>query len=622
MEIEQLRRTSVAPALEMEVTTVTRQESTVGRSPAAVFVITPEMIRRSGAQTIPDVLRMAPGLIVAQRDANKWAISSRGFNQVFAKTLLIQIDGRTVYTPVFEGTFWDVQDVVLEDIERIEVIRGPGATLWGANAVNGIINIITKSAKDTTGIYAKAGGGTEEDGFSTVRVGGCQGDLAYRGYFKWFERDRAVPVGPVAHDDWRQRRGGFRTDWTPSCRDTLTLQGDVYAGTSGMTFLGFVPLDDTVEGHNVLSRWKRTIDDQRDLSLQVYYDATDRQDDIITQHVEVFDVDFQARFPWRSRHNVIWGLQFRRAKDFLPSPLTSAIRFSPTGDVNNLYSGFIQDEVTLREDLLYLTLGTKLEKNDFTGFEVQPNVRLLWLPSDRQVVWGSIARAVRTPSRFSEDASLLAVSRAGPSRFGPSPRFKAEELIAYELGYRAQPVEQFAWDLSLFYNVYQNLEFWEGTGIKGPLTLFELDNDARAHGYGLELSGEYRVTKHWKLRAWYAFLRLVLQEPITLAPRSERIEGSSPHHQAFLMSSWDLARDLEFDLLARYVDELPSQVVPSYLSLDLRLGWRPGRNVEFSVVGKNLLDSSHLEFGSLGGSIPGPLAEIPRGVYGYVKWRY
>ncbi len=626
--IEQLRRIPVAPALEEVVSTVARQQSTVGRSPAAVYVVTPEMIRRSGAQTIAEALRMVPGLQVAQRDSNKWAISSRGFNRTFANKLLVQIDGRTVYTPVFAGTFWDVQDVVLEDIARIEVIRGPGATVWGANAVNGVINIITKSAGDTCGIYAKAGGGTHEKGFSTIRAGGCQDDLAWRAYFKWFERDGGVGVGGPAFDEWRQKRGGFRTDWTPNGQDTVTVQGDVYAGTSGTTFFGFAPEDGELQGHNVMSRWTRVIDDDTDYSLLVYYDATDREESLsVFQHVEVYDVDFQYRFPLGCRNNVIWGLQYRHVKDFLRSISPMAPRFIRPSEIKNLYSAFIQDEVTLREDLLYLTLGTKLEKNDFTGFEVQPSIRLLWLPSRRQAAWASVSRAVRTPARFDEDAVTPTFIFGGPATIGPSPGFHSEELIAYELGYRAQPVERFSWDAALFYNVYEDLRSRRLLGAAPggpPITRLALFNDSRGHGYGGELSGRLEVTPCWRLTAWYSFLQLVLHDPSELPQGFDDdavIEGSSPQNQVFLMSSWDLAYDVEFDLMGRYVDSLPAQSVPKYFSLDLRLGWQPTESLELSVVAQNLLDGKHLEFGNVEGK-PTPPVEIPRGVFGYVTWRH
>lgn len=610
------QRQVVAPALQEVVSSVSRQESTVGRSPAAVYVVTAEMIRRSGAQSIAEAMRLVPGLNVARRDSNKWAISARGFNAQFAKHLLVQIDGRTVYTPVFGGAYWDVQDVVLADIERIEVIRGPGATVWGANAVNGVINIITKNAKKTRGVYAKVGGGTEESGFSTVRVGGGQGDVAWRVYGKWFERDKGIAIGGPAQDDWRQKRGGFRTDWTPNSCDTFTLQGDAYTGASGETFFGYTRNDDDVQGHDLLGRWTRVIDDDTDYALQLYYDANDRDSTVLSQHVETFDVDFQHRFPLGRSNNVIWGLGYRRVGDMLRTIPPPFIVFTPPGSVKQLYSGFIQDEVTLREDSLYLTLGAKLEKNDFSGFEVQPSIRLLWLLSERAAAWGAISRAVRTPSRFGRNAWTTSFVQT----FGPSAGVGSEELIAYELGYRAQPTQRFSWDAALFYNVYEDLQSWRQTGFGFPPHFVRVNN-MRAHGYGAELSCKYQATECWNLTAWYSFVQIQAQEPFTLAPGAARLNGSSPQNQVFLMSSWDLSYDLEFDLMARYVDGLSAQTVPSYISLDLRLGWHPTDHTEMSIVGQNLLDSKHLEFGNQGGT-PTPSVEVPRGVYGMVTWRH
>ncbi len=610
------RHDVIVPALQEVVSTVSRQQSTVGRTPAAVYVVTTEMIRRSGAQTIADALRLVPGLNFAQRDASRWAISARGLNMQYANKLLVQIDGRSVYTPVFGGTYWDSQDLVLADIERIEVIRGPGATAWGANAVNGVVNIITRSAKDTCGVYAKGGGGSEEKGFATARVGGCQGDLAWRAYGKWFERDGGVAVGGPTYDDWRQKRAGFRTDWTPDSCDTVTVQGDAYVGTSGSVFLGFSENVDELDGHNLLARWTRTMDDDSDCSLQAYYDVYNRTGLSLDQHVEVFDIDFQHRLPVGQRHKVVWGLSYRRIYDCLETIPPGVIVITPTMATNQLFSGFVQDEVALCQDALYLTVGSKLEKNDYTDFEVQPSIRLLWLPSDRSAAWGAISRAVRIPSRREMHSWTHAFVRT----YGPSPLLDSEEVIAYELGYRVQPTERYSWDLALFYNVYENLRSWRQVGFGFPPN-FTLVNGARDHAYGFELSCKYQATACWNLTAWYNFVQIEGHELPTVLPMVTRDEGSTPNHQVFLMSSWDLRHDVEFDLMARYVDALPAQSVPSYISLDLRLGWRPTNHMELSVVGQDLLDSQHLEFGNVGAE-PTPLVEVQRGVFGMVTWEY
>ena len=405
------RQNVVVPALDVQVSTVSRTESTVGRSAAAVFVVTNEMIRRSGARTIPDALRLVPGVQVARIDANKWAVTIRGFNGRYANKLLVQIDGRSVYTPLFAGVYWDVQDVVLEDVDRIEVIRGPGAAVWGANAVNGVVNIITKSARDTQGTFVEAGSGTEERSFSTVRTGGKLGQNAYyRIYGKWFERDRAgLPTG-IADDEWRQGRTGFRIDWEPNGCDKLTFQGDAYGGTSGTAnripdslppdFQSTITDDSRVSGGNALLRWSRTIDAETDWSLQFYYDRTSRK--AVTtgfqEDRDTIDLDFQHRFPLAPEHSLIWGFGYRNSKDSIRSS-PFYLQFYPSDRADDLFSYFVQDEITLREDLLYLTVGSKFEHNDYTAFEYQPTGRLLWTPDPRHSIWAAISRAVRTPSR-------------------------------------------------------------------------------------------------------------------------------------------------------------------------------------------------------------------------------
>ena len=613
-------RPVIAPALQEVVTSVSRQKSTVGRSPAAVYVVTADMIRRSGATSIAEALRMVPGMNVAKRDNNKWAISVRGFNARYANKLLVQIDGRTVYTPTFAGTYWDVQDVVLEDIERIEVIRGPGATVWGANAVNGVVNVITKSADKTTGVYIKGGGGSEERGFGTVRVGGCQGDFAWRAYGKWLDRDGGFGVGGDSQDEWNQQRGGFRADWTPNHCDTFTLQSDAYQGTSGDTAIFFSGADDEqVQGHNVLGRWTRVLNDDSDYSLQLYYDANDRNSSALLQHIETLDVDFQYRIPIGCRHNVIWGLGIRRVDDTLVDPGASAITFVPPGTTKQTYTAFVQDEVTLCEDYSYLTFGTKVEKNDYTDFEIQPSIRLLWLPSETSAAWCSVSRAIRTPSRFDRH-SRTAVGFGPTVFFGPSPGYQTEELIAYELGYRSQPTQEFSWDAAMFYNVYENLTSKLRTGVTSVVSSNEMAGDI----YGLELACKYQVNDCWRLSGWYSLAVTHLEEAPFTAPATASVardEGSSPRNQAYLNSSWDLGCDWELDLMARYVDSLAAQNVPSYIEMDLRLAWLPTDQLEVSIVGQNLLDSEHLEFGSLGGA-PTPLVEAERGVYGAATWRY
>lgn len=632
LDLEQLSKVDVVvPALDVVVSTVSRQESTVGKSPAAVFVITGDMIRRSGARSIPEALRMAPGVQVARIDASKWAISIRGFNGRFANKLLVQIDGRSVYTPLFGGVYWDVQDVVLEDVERIEVIRGPGATVWGANAVNGVINIITKKAADTQGVLISGGGGNEERGFATVRYGGQLGaDTHYRIYGKYVDRDRGFSTTGIS-DDWRMRRFGGRLDWQPTCCDTLTLQGDYYNGFAGqqavipdaMSISRTVDDDVHLVGGNVLLRWTREISDESDWALQFYYDRTERRDTVQGENRDTYDIDFQHRLPAGPCHDLIWGWGYRWSRDvFNTDPLT--LDFGP-GRTLDLFSAFVQDEITLREDLLYLTLGAKFENNDFTGFEVQPSIRVLWTPTPQQSVWAAVSRAVRTPSRVDHRFSNnFPISLMPPTylRILGNPAFESEELIAYELGYREQTTDDFSWDVALFYHDYDKLTAYvPQTPISPPpvLILPQIPtNRMMGETYGVELTAAWQLTPCWRVSAAYSFLQIQLHAEAGTGAGSEDGEGKSPHNQVYFQSSWDLAHDMEFDLMVRYVDELSAISVPSYLTMDLRWGWRPCRDLEVAIVGQNLLDSHQLEF--TGTDTIG--TEVQRGVYGIVTWQY
>ncbi len=637
LDIDQLGQVDVVvPSFDLEVTSVARRASTVGKSPAAVFVITQEMIRRSGATSIPELLRMAPGVQVARIDANQWAITARGFNSRFANKLLVLIDGRSVYTPLFSGVYWDVQDTLLQDIDRIEVIRGPGATLWGANAVNGVINIITKKAKETQGALITSGGGSEENAMNGLRYGGNVGsNFHYRVYGKHFDRDTGFdPAG--AHDDWRQGRVGFRTDWELdeyAC-DTLTFQGDYYDGSSGTAshFPTLTPPgnslgagDIQVSGGNFLTRWTHRFDEESELTLQLYYDRAERRSLFLDQEIDIFDVDLAHHFPLSDRHGLTWGLHFRRVSDDLGSPDPFVLRFDPPRRQTDLASAFVQDEITLIDETLMLTLGSKFEHNEFTGFEFQPSGRLLWTPDRKHALWASVSRAVRTPAR-SEDDMRLVFANIAPSPpmflaiFGDR-NIESEDLLAYEIGFREQTTDEFSWDLALFFNDYNDLmAFAPGTPVLPPPALIIPSvptNRMDGETYGVELAADYAIANWWRVHGSYSFLQMQLHADAGTAADAESAEGESPHNQAFLQSSWDLPGDLEFDLMGRYVDNLPALNVSNYITLDLRLGYRPNESWEFSVVGQNLLEEHHQEFSS-----QDPVhSEVDRGVYAQAIWR-
>jgi iron complex outermembrane receptor protein len=667
LSLEELSQTRVlAPALEQVVSTVSRQESTVGRSAAAVFVVTQDMIRRSGARTLPEVLRVVPGVQVARIDANKWAVTIRGFNGRFTNKLLVQIDGRNVYTPLFGGTYWDAQDIMLEDVERIEVIRGPGATVWGANAVNGVINILTKHSRDTVGGLVTSGAGSEERGFASGRVGGYLTDnLTWRAYGKYADRDRGYtgplstvpstntfaptpfprPAGQVS-DDWRQGRGGLRLDWTPTCADEVTVQGDFYNGTSGIRqllpstvdppappltplpgvpFVGVNDFEERINGQNALLRWKHDLSDESDFVIQSYYDRTKRRTFSYNEQRETVDIDFQHRFPLGCRHNMIWGAAYQTSRDEIDS-FGPELTFTPGIRTLDVISAFLQDEIEVIDDQLFFTVGSKFESNDFTGFEYQPSARVVWLPNEREAYWGAISKAVRRPTRVDDDISILVLDRlfspAGMHTMLTGNRgFVSEDLMAYELGYRSQPTEWFSWDIAVFYNDYNNLETAVLTGF--PPTMLMLDNQQDGQSYGLELAANYRINECWRLYGNYSFQNVNIEVPPVLGSPPPRDEGTVPKHQAYLWLSGDICCDYELDLMLRYVDaiDFSGTPIPSYIELDARLGWQATDTLELAVVGRNLLDTHHPEF--IGEPFAGDIGtEVQRSVYGVVTWEY
>jgi iron complex outermembrane receptor protein len=621
----------LVPALEQEVEIVGRQQSTVGRSPAAVFVVTQEMIRRSGATSFPELLRLVPGLQVARIDSNKWAISARGFNNRFANKLLVLIDGRSVYTPLFSGVYWEAQDLVLQDIARIEVIRGPGATAWGANAVNGVINVITKHSRDTQGALAAKGGGDQDKLINAARYGGAIGQNAfYRVYAKHFERARSFSLSG-SHDDWRMARWGARVDWNPDGCDcnTITLQTEQFIGRFGNSLTNVIPTDPFSEfviddidhkGGHVLGRWTRQIDEDSSTALQAYFDRTNRDDLQVDQMTDIIDVDFQQQSRWGCWQAITWGLRYRNVSDEIGTNNAFTFQVDPVRRTTDLISAWIQDEVTLQDDL-FLTVGSKFEHNDFTGFEMQPSVRLLRVLDERRVLWGSVSRAVRTPSRTEDDVRFRSFVSNPPATFNllsGNPGIAAEDLVAFELGYRAQPTAGFSWDCALFYNDYEDVVTFQQVGPPAgvPLDIPSIfANIADAETYGVELSCQWSISDCWRLNGWYSFLQIQAHNSVNDGLE----EGRSPHNQAFLMSSWDIACDYEFDIMARYVDNLPNVNVPSYISLDARLGWQPSCDWEFSIVGQNLLESHHVEFTpTLVQTTP---TEVKRGVYAQAVWR-
>jgi iron complex outermembrane recepter protein len=629
--IGELKQLNVEDLMNVRVTSVARHSEKLIETASAIQVITQDDIRRSGATSIPEALRLADNLQVAQKNAHDWAISARGFNTALGNKLLVMIDGRTVYTPLYSGVFWDAQDYLLEDIDRIEVISGPGGALWGANAVNGVINIITKNAQDTQGLYAEGGGGSEPHEFGALRYGGTVGtETQYRAYAKYFDRgDEVLANGNPETDAWRQGRAGFRIDSQATSRDRLTLQGDYYDGHENVETGG----TGDQSGENLLGRWTRVFSDESDLALQTYIDQTHLADPIpsltasgvkftppgfLYDDLTTIDVDFQHRFPLGARNHVVWGVGFRRTHDaVIDAP---ALGFLPNDLRQNLYSAFVQDEIALRNNLAF-TLGTKLEHNDYTGFEYEPDARLSWTLSPNQALWSAVSRAVRTPSRIDHD-----LSEGSPPYFvilKGGADFTSETVLAYELGYRAQLNSKLSTSVSSFYNQYDRVRSTSIT--PGTLLPFFFANNLEGHTYGVEFSGDYQVTELWSLHAGYTLLREHLAVKAGQFDLSNgRNETADPKHQVSLRSSLTLPRRLELGAGLRWVDTLVTNngpvasTVPSYFELESRLAWHASDRLELSLVGQNLLHNHHPEYGFVDPS----RQEIQRSVYGKFAWRY
>ncbi len=644
---QDLKKLSLEELVNIEVTSVSKKVEKLTEAAAAVSVITSEDIRRSGATSIAEALRMVPGLQVARSTASQWAITSRGFSGNFANKLLVLIDGRSVYTPLFSGVLWGIQDVLLEDIDQIEVVRGPGGTLWGANAVNGVINIITKNSAETQKTIAKVGIGTEEQGFVSFRRGGRIGpDATFRVYGKYNSRDNFIYAsGEQATDKWDIFRGGLRIDWKQSDRNSYTLMGDVYNGDLHRSYRfaileapWSVSFHDTsiLDGGNILGRWNHRFTQSSEITFQAYFDRTEMADEWLKENRNTFDLDLHHNQRISSTVTFLYGFGYRRIQDGIDS--TSQVWLLPPERTDNLYSVFAQTNFSFAGDRLRLTIGSKFEHNDYTEYEFQPGVRLLWLPLENHTVWAAVARAVRTPSRVEHDGSIVSgvIPPLSPSNPGPLPiqmllsgnrQFESEELTAYEVGYRIQPTAQLSLDLAGFYNDYEKLRnLVAGAPVPNALPPaylikpINVANEVSGEACGLELAADWRVSERLTFKSWYAYTRLDLSSPDGANEDSiEDSEKAYPRNQAYLRTIIDIADNIEFDAGLRYVDALVVHGIDSYQSLDIRLGWTPVRNVEISVVGQNLFERHHTEFQS---ELNLVLTEVERGMYISITWNF
>ena len=598
-----LKQLSLDELFELEVTSVSNKPEPVSKTAAAVHVVTADDLRRMGVLSIPEALRYIPGIEVARVDSRSYAITARGFNGTVANKLLVLMDGRSVYTPLYSGVFWDVQDALIEDIEQIEVIRGPGATVWGANAVNGVINIISKSAANTQGFLVTGGAGNVERGFGGARYGGTFGPRTFfRVYAKDYDRGPSLlPDGKEAGDASRMRQGGFRADWTPTASEGVTVQGDLYG--SSIDRRNSDPA--VLSGLNALAKWTRRFSEHSNLQLQIYYDRTKRDlPSTFGETLESYDLNLNHRFAPAARHDVVWGVGYRLTSDDARN--SAALAFLPPRVDHQLYTGFIQDELTLAANRLFMTVGSKIEHNSYTGFEYQPGARIAWTPGPEHTIWGAVSRAVRAPSRIDRD---LFVPGQPPYFLVGDSTFESEVLHAFELGYKGQATSELTTSISAYYNVYDKLRSLEA----GP-PLY-LGNGLDGRTYGVEAEAAWQVVRMWRLSAGYTFLRLILDvEPTSTDTQQAKQEGDSPRHQAYIRSSLDLPHALALDASVRFVDELPNQQISATTVCDARLAWKPVKSAEVAVVGQGLFDSRHPEFGK-----PSARREIGRSIYGKVS---
>ena len=632
--------------MDVSVISASRKSQSLSDVSSAVFVINQEDIRHSGATTIPDLLRMVPGVQVASIDGNSWAVSIRGFNGTFANKLLVMIDGRSVYTPLYGGVFWDVQDTLFDNIERIEVIRGSGSTMWGANAVNGVINIITKNSQDTKGALLTGTTGSHEHATVGARYGATLGDSTnYRLYLKHVDRGDTVSSLP-ADDSLRVTRGGFRVDSAPSNSLNLTLQGDAYGGTVGnsatVTSLSQPAGQTLVQptdlfGANILSRFDFLQSEASKFSLQVYYDRTERKRVLIKEDRDTVDLDLQHTLRFGPVNELTWGAGYRFLHDQAASTDPTFVMI-PTSRSEQVLNLFLQDEITLLPDTLRFVIGSKVEHNEFTGWELEPSARLSWIPLKGYSLWAAVTRSVRTPARSDQDVRLnLGVIPATPGATPPdpsafptvivitgNPQLKAESLLAYECGLRGDLSETVSLDSSFFYNQYRDIidpqsqtPFFEGGQVTVPLVFTNLHPNQSAGG---ELSVQWQPLEWWKLKGGYAYIHFFGD-----GLNNSLMVKATPNHQATLRSMFALGRDVDFDLWGRYVGAnlyplfAGDVQIPAYFTLDARLAWRPMPGVELSLVGQNLLAQRHLEAVS---DLTVVRHDVERTVYGKVSWAF
>lgn len=606
--IRELKKLSVEELMNIVVTSVSKSPENLSEVASAIQVITGYDIRRSTSNRLPEALQLASNLQVMQSGSHDFGITARGFNGApvanssLANKLLVMIDGRTVYTPLFGGVYWDVQNFLLEDVDRIEVVSGPGGTLWGSNAVNGVVNIISKNSSETQGLFANVTYGSVLRDHFALRYGGqVDSSLFYRVYGQRFDSENSLRAdGSDARDSWNRTTGGFRMDYMPEANQIFTLQGDIYAGEEDDT------LSTIVNGQNILGRWVRTFSETSETLIQAYFDRTWRdirtnsplRDELLT-----FDIEAQQQFAVGNNNIFLIGAGYRIQED-----RTAPNTFIPDDRTLTLVSGFIQDHIHLVPDKLSLTIGSKFLHNDYTGFEVQPSARMAWTPDYTHTIWAAVSRNVRTPSRFEMDLTTLS--------FSDFPEFVSEKVTAYELGYRMRPVSKVSISLATFFNQYRDLRTFNMTG--DTLAAFYFANDMDANSWGFEISGTVLISNWWRIRGGCTFLdKEFFFKADNIFEGSELLEAIDPKGQLLFQSVMDISKSFELDVVTRVVAKHPAVTVtnqpevPSFVNMNIRLGWIY-KFITLSVGGQNLLYPARTEFGT---------RQIPRNIYTNIKLR-
>ncbi|MEQ8332055.1 TonB-dependent receptor [Nisaea sp.] len=629
VEIDPISRMSLEYLMNMEVTTVSKQPERIQKAAAAVSVLTREEIRRSGATTLPDALRLVPGVNVARINANSWAVSIRGFNSRFANKLLVMIDGRSIYSPLFSGVFWDRYNVPISDIDRIEVVRGPGGTLWGANAVNGVINIITRHSSETQGTHAELSAGTERLGDTFLSQGSALSkDATYRlsGDFSSYSASD-LPDGSDAGDDWYNGQANLRVDWTPTGIDELLI----VSGVNQVTAAGkqtapslTAPYSETRDGEidrqglYLNGKWTRQLSATSNFSLQGFLDYRymDLEAPDLSERRTTADAHFLHTSRVASEIDLTWGGGYRAIISDLETEYE--LEVDPEDETYHIYNAFAQASRGFFDDQIELTVGSKIEYHSQSGSEVQPSVRGLWNVTPRHALWGAISTAARTPGIESNATVRNLIVPPGttnnpsalpliPSVQG-NPELDAERVTAYEIGYHGRLLDELSVDIAGFVNEYDNLLLSSSAGevavrtasgiayIDSPAVI---NNQAKARTFGMELSGVWEPISSWRLRASYSWLHEDIEAP-------SGAEGNAPEHQAVLQSFYDINEEWRFDSVLRFVDELSNVGADAYVNLDARLSWQPKAGLEIALTGRNLIHSGYLEYG-----VERPVSPIP-----------